>query len=265
MYLSRMRIRMLVSYDGTYFCGWQRQNHGPLKSVCHVIEDALERLFQQKIHVQGSGRTDVGVHAMAQVCHFDLVGQDEKFFKMDLAWSLKSQLPDSVVIRKVWVAPDDFHALHSATHKTYKYLIYNANRRNPFIGRFAAWHRKPLSLEFLNECTQHIVGEHDFKSFQSVGTPVHHTVRRVLSASWRQKNSKVLEFTITGTGFLKQMVRNIVGTALFLDQKGRPSSDMKVILESMDRQAAGPPAPAEGLFLWKVYYPRELDNKCREL
>ena len=261
---SPMKIRMLVSYDGTDYCGWQKQKHGPLKSVAHVIEEAIEKIFRQKIPLFGSGRTDAGVHAMAQNCHFEL-DRDEKNFKMDVAWSLKSQLPEGITIRKVWVAPQEFHATLSATHKTYKYLIYNNNRRNPFICRFAAWIRKPLDLDHLNQSTQYILGEHDFKSFQSVGTQVHHTVRRVMSAKWERKNDKVIQFTITGSGFLKQMVRNLVGTMLLLEQKGLPPEEMNKILLALDRKVAGPPAPPEGLFLWKVYYPRELDNKCREL
>ena len=262
--MSAMKIRMLVSYDGTEYCGWQKQKHGPLKSVAHVIEDAIAKIFNRKIPLFGSGRTDAGVHAMGQNCHFE-VDRDEKNFNMDVAWSLKSQLPESITIRKVWIAPQDFHATLSATHKTYKYLIYNNNRRNPFICRFAAWIRKPLDIDHLNQSTQAIIGEHDFKSFQSVGTQVHHTTRRVMSAKWERKNDKVIQFTITGSGFLKQMVRNIVGTMLMLEQKGLPPEEMKKILAALDRKIAGPPAPPEGLFLWKVYYPRELDNKCREL
>jgi tRNA pseudouridine38-40 synthase len=259
-----MKIRMLVSYDGTDFCGWQKQKHGPLKSVAHVIEEALEKIFQQKILLFGSGRTDAGVHAMAQVCHFE-VNLDEKKFNRDLAWALKGKVPDSITIRKVWIAPAEFHATLSATHKTYKYMIYNGYRRNPFICRFAAWARKPVNLDYLNQVTQYIIGTHDFKSFQSVGTPVHHSTREVMAAKWEWKNEKVLQFTITGSGFLKQMVRNIVGTMLMLEQKALPAEEMKRILEALDRKVAGPPAPPEGLFLWKVYYPRELDKKCREL
>src|SRR5690606_17229783 len=132
MYLSLMKIRMLVSYDGTDFCGWQKQNHGPLKSVGHTIQDALESLFQQKIVLYASGRTDAGVHALGQTCHFE-VDRDEKIFqKWDLAWALKSQLPPSISVRKVWMAPQEFHSTLSATHKTYRYFIYNHNRRSPF-------------------------------------------------------------------------------------------------------------------------------------
>jgi tRNA pseudouridine38-40 synthase len=259
-----MKLKLLVSYDGTEFCGWQKQSHGPLKSVGHVLEEALEQIFKQKIALYGSGRTDAGVHAFGQVCHFE-VDRDEKNFTIDLPWALKSFLPETIVVRKAWVVPEDFHSTLSATHKTYKYLIYNGNRRNPFLCRYATWIRKPLDLQLLSSYIAPLLGEHDFKSFQSVGTPVPHTIRTLLRASWRQRNPKVLEFSITGSGFLKQMVRNIVGTMLLLERRGLPASEIARILQVQDRTKAGPPAPPEGLFLWKVYYPRELDNRCREL
>lgn len=260
-----MKIRLLVSYDGTDYCGWQRQNHGPTPSVCQTLQEALERLFQQNIDLYASGRTDAGVHALGQTCHF-VVDKDEKIFKnWDLAWALKSQLPPSISVRKVWVAPKEFHATLSSTHKTYKYLIYNHNRRSPFLHRYADWVRKPLDIDLLNACAQHVVGEHDFKSFQSVGTPVAHTVREIMSAKWEWRSKNVLQFSVTGSGFLKQMVRNLVGTMTMLEKRGEDPLAMKNILEAQDRRLAGPPAPPQGLFLWKVYYPPELDKRCRQL
>ena len=260
-----MRVRLLVSYDGTDFCGWQRQNHGPLKSVGHTVEEALENLFQQKITLFASGRTDAGVHALGQQCHFDL-DKDEKILKnWDLAWALKSQLPPSISIRKVWIAPEEFHSTLSATHKAYKYLIYNHNRRSPFLARYADWIRRPLNPDLLNTYARTVVGTHDFKSFQSVGTPVPHTVREIMKAEWSWRNPQVLQFSVTGSGFLKQMVRNLVGTMLMLERRQAHPDEMKRILEALDRTQAGPPAPPQGLFLWKVYYPRELDKRCRQL
>jgi tRNA pseudouridine38-40 synthase len=259
-----MKIKMLVAYDGTDFCGWQKQNHGPLKSVGHVLEEALEKIFNQKIALYGSGRTDAGVHAFGQICHFE-IDKDEKNFKMDLAWAVKSYLPPTITVKKVWVVPSEFHSTLSATHKTYKYLIYNANRRNPLLCRYAAWIRRPINIETLNSYLPVIIGKQDFKSFQSVGTPVPHTRRKIFKAEWKFRNSRVLQFSVTGDGFLKQMVRNLVGTMLMLERQNQPPEEMKRILNALDRTKAGPPAPPEGLFLWKVYYPRELDNKCREL
>ncbi len=260
-----MKIRMQVAYDGTDFCGWQRQNHGNQISVCQTIQQGLEQLFQQKIDLFASGRTDAGVHAMAQQCHFS-VDKDENFFKkMDLAWALKSKLPSTINVRRVWVAPKDFHSTLSAEKKTYKYLIYQNNRQNPFLSRYTHWVRSPLQIEALQSYANQVVGEFDFKSFQSVGSDVPHTVREILKAHWQWKNDKILQFSVTGTGFLKQMVRNLVGTMLMLEKNHHTPEEMKRILMAQDRRQAGPPAPPQGLFLWKVYYPRELDKRCREL
>lgn len=260
-----MKIRMEVAYKGTDFCGWQIQKHGALKSVCQTLVEALEKVLQQKIELYASGRTDAGVHALAQQCHFT-VDKDENFFKTcDLPWALKSLLPPTISIRKVWVAPSDFHSTLSADAKTYKYFIYMHPRMNPFLKPHSHWVRFPLNLDQLNRYAEQIVGEHDYKSFQSAGTPVHHTVRTIFKAQWTQKSPRVLQFSVTGSGFLKQMVRNLVGTMLMLEKQRAHPQEMKAILHALDRKKAGPPAPPEGLFLWKVYYPRELDNKCREL
>lgn len=260
-----MKIRMEVAYRGTDFCGWQRQNHGHLKSVAQVLQEALERVFQQKIKLYGSGRTDAGVHALSQNCHFT-VDKDENIFKTwDLAWAMKSLLPDSITVRKVWVAPSDFHSTLSAVAKTYKYFIYTNPRSNPFLRPHSHWVRFPLNIDLLNQYSEVIVGEHDYKSFQSAGTEVAHTRRKIIKAQWAYKSPKVLVFSVTGSGFLKQMVRNLVGTMLMLEKEKAGPEKMLNILKVLDRQKAGVPAPPEGLFLWKVYYPRELDNRCREL
>lgn len=262
---NKTKIRFNVAYDGTDYCGWQRQNHGPLKSVSQTIQEALEVVFQEKITLYASGRTDAGVHALAQVCHFEVSKPESFFKKFDLSWALKSHLPHSITVKDAWLAPPEFHATISATHKTYRYLIYNSPRRSVFLNRYADWIRKPMDLDFLNKTSELILGEHDFKSFQSVGTPVPHTVRTIYRAKWRRKNPEVLEFVITGSGFLKQMVRNIVGTQLLLERKQLKAEMMSEIIGLKDRTKAGPPAPPQGLYLCKVYYPLELDNKCRKL
>ncbi len=259
------RIRFTVAYDGTDFCGWQRQNHGPLKSVQHVLEDALSKLLQEKIGLYASGRTDAGVHARNQVCHFDSRHPESKFIGWDFPWALKTLLPPSISVKKAWIAPSDFHSTLSATGKTYRYFIFNHPRRSPFLYRYAEWLRKPVDMDHLNASTEYILGKHDFKSFQSVGSPVPHTVREIYKAQWERPKPHILRFSVTGEGFLKQMVRNIVGTQLMLERQGEKPEKMKKILEAMDRKIAGPPAAPQGLFLWRVYYPKELDNRCRNL
>lgn len=267
----KTKIKFTVSYDGTDFCGWQNQsilrenNRTEKPSVGRTIQNALSQIFNQDIKLFASGRTDAGVHALNQVCHFEVNLPEEKLKGWDLSRALKSKLPPSIVIKKAWIAPAEFHATISADRKTYRYLVYNSEMPSAFLNRSAGWMRQKLDLDFLNECSKHILGEHDFKSFQSVGTEVSHTVRTIHYAEWKWRHPNVAEFLINGSGFLKQMVRNIVGTELLLHRKSKPAITMKEILKAQDRKAAGPPAEPQGLYLVKVFYPQDLDIKCREL
>jgi tRNA pseudouridine38-40 synthase len=259
------RLRFTVSYDGTDFCGWQKQKPVDQISVAQVLEEALSKVFDEKIVLFASGRTDAGVHALNQVCHFDTTRHIDPAKKWDLGWALNSHLPPSIVVKKAWVAPEDFHATLSATHKTYKYLLLNRPRPSAHLHRYADWVRRPIDLTHLQKSSEFLMGNHDFKSFQSVGTEVATTVRTIHKARWSYRRPDLLQFEITGSGFLKQMVRNIVGTQAWLERKGKDPSDIKKIMEACDRQQAGPPAPPQGLYLVRVYYPEDLDNRCLEL
>lgn len=257
------RIKFTVAYDGSEFCGWQKQNHEDRPSVCQTLQTALEKVFQHDITLFASGRTDAGVHALNQVCHFETTKKFDKHF--DLSWALRRFLPRSIVVKNAWKAPKDFHATISAEKKTYRYLIYNAKRPSPFLNQYMGWIRRPIDIDYLNSTCEFLLGFQDFKSFQSVGTEVKSTEREILSAKWRWKKPHIAEFTITGTGFLKQMVRNIVGTQLQLEQKQLPAEEIKRIISLKDRKFAGPAVEPQGLYLLQVYYPQDLDNKCREL
>lgn len=259
------KVKLLVSYDGTDFCGWQKQKdhaHASEKpSIQGTLEDALSKIFAEKISLRASGRTDAGVHAMAQIADFNTTRKLPK----DIPWALKSKLPDSIVVKKVWLAPDEFHSTLSAVKKTYRYLIWNDQRPTALLSRYSHWIRQPLDLEYLNRQAQYLCKEQDFKAFQSVGTQVNTTVRQIYSARWTQRKSHLVQFEVTGSGFLKQMVRNIVGTQLDLFLRSQPIEKIEEILKSLDRTKAGPTAPAQGLFLRQVYYPRELDIQCRQI
>ncbi|HEX7674759.1 MAG TPA: tRNA pseudouridine(38-40) synthase TruA [Bdellovibrio sp.] len=259
------KVRFTVSYDGTGFCGWQKQKPEDQVSVAQVIEEALAKVFNEKIVLFASGRTDAGVHALNQVCHFSTQRHIDPAKKWDLCWALNAHLPPSVVVKKAWIAPEDFHATLSATHKTYRYLILNRPRPSAHLNRYAEWVRLPINIDHLHASSKFLVGNHDFKSFQSVGTPVKDTIREIFRADWEWRKPGVLQFTVTGDGFLKQMVRNIVGTSLMLERKGLDPSKMQEIIHAQDRKKAGPPAPAQGLYLMRVYYPQDLDNRCLEL
>lgn len=254
------RIKLLLSYDGTDYCGWQKQKDhayaAKAPSIQDTVEKALQKILQHPVSVSASGRTDAGVHAMAQIAHFDT----DRPLPKDLTWALRSQLPNSIVAKGAWEVPENFHSTLSATHKTYRYLIWNDARPTALLSRYSWWVRRPLDLIQLKALSEPLVGEFDFASFQSQGTPLPHTVRTLYGVSWSWKTSKLIEFKVTGSGFLKQMVRNLVGTLVDGHLRGVGPEKIQKILEACDRTKAGPTAPPQGLFLQKVYYPKELDR-----
>jgi tRNA pseudouridine38-40 synthase len=268
-----MKIKMLIAYDGTGYAGWQRQGPKSLDrrpTIQATIEDVLSKIFNVPIVIQTSGRTDAGVHAEGQVAHFKIpLNEDGKPvkdpLKMSFLKSVNAMTPDSISILKAWIAPNDFHALRSAEIKTYRYMIHNSQVRNPLTVRYSLWVRSPLDVSKLNALTEPLIGEHDFSSFRTRGTEVKSTIRRIIDARWEQLTPEVIQFRITGSGFLKQMVRNIVGTTLYLHQRGQGGDEMQKILAGKDRKEAKTTANPEGLFLESVKYPPELDNRCREL
>jgi tRNA pseudouridine38-40 synthase len=256
-----MKIKLLISYDGSPFGGWQKQNGGK-PTIQGLLEEALEKIFKKPIPIKGSGRTDVGVHAIGQVAHFNV----DYFPKtLQLTRALNSLTPKEILIKQAWEAPDEFHAIGSAEEKNYKYFILNTSTPSPFLYRYTTWYDKKLNLDALNEISSVLIGQHDFKSFQSSGTKVKTTIRTIKKAEWTLKKKNIVEFSIIGTGFLKQMVRNIVGTSLDLHKLGLNSTHMADILASRDRRQALSAAPAEGLYLYRVVYPRALDKKCRKI
>jgi tRNA pseudouridine38-40 synthase len=149
--------------------------------------------------------------------------------------------------------------------KTYRFWIWNNQRATALLARYSWWIRQPMDVDFLNACAKHLISEQDFASFKSEGTTVKHTIRHIYQARWRRKKSGLLEFEVTGNGFMKQMVRNIVGTQIDLAIRDPRSERMLSILQAKDRTQALSAAPPQGLFLAQVYYPKELDNRCRQI
>lgn len=246
------RVRLQIAYDGTDFVGWQKQKNG--KAIQNHLEEALGKIFSCEVKTIGSGRTDAGVHAFDQNAHFDL---PKALGDFDLIYSLNSLLPKSIVIKKAWQVPASFHALHSAQEKIYRYRILQGSTACP-LRRHFTWHlRQKLETEKLNLLSEILVGQHDFKSFQSTGTKVATTIRKVLSARWQEEGDELI-FIVKGNGFLKQMVRNIVGTVVALALEGRGPEELLEILASKDRRKAAPPAPPQGLYLQEVVYPHEI-------
>ncbi len=254
-------IRLLLSYDGTDFQGWQKQPG--LVTVQTTVEAVLSQIYNEPIKIIGSGRTDAGTHAVGQVAHFippKVITTEPRLMR-----ALNAMLPPSVVVKGAWEAPPEFHARKSAFRKTYIYRIWNHEVRSALWRDRALWVQHPLNMKFLNLLARHLVGRKDFKSFQTQGTPVKTTIRRIDNCSWEAPAKGLVEFRIRGNGFLKQMVRNLVGTLLHLERNQMELTDLLNIFEARDRQAAKTTAPAYGLYLYGVEYPADLDNKCRKL
>ena len=244
-----MTIKLTVTYDGTNYCGWQIQ---PNKStVQETIEDALYKLTGEKIKVIGSGRTDAGVHAEGQVAHFKR--ENENIPPEKYAIALNIILPDDVKIVKSERVDDDFSARRSAKKKTYIYRTYVSEALLPLKDRFALQLEKQPDVLAMRECAKLIEGVHDFKAFCSSGTAVKTTTRTVYSIGIEEQGNEII-FSVTGSGFLYNMVRIIVGTLLFVGRGKIGKAEVEEMLNTGKRALGGKTIPAKGLTLLSVEY-----------
>jgi tRNA pseudouridine38-40 synthase len=255
------KIRLLLSYDGTPYDGWQKQPGRA--TVQGTLEEVLTQLYSEPVRTIGSGRTDAGTHAVGQVAHFEapkILSSEPKLVR-----SLNALLPPTIAVKGAWLAPDDFHALASARRKTYVYRIWNHPTRS------ALWHERALmvphelDLKFLNQLAAQVIGLKDFKSFQTSGTPVKSTIRQIDICKFTRRTRHLIDLHIRGNGFLKQMVRNLVGTMLHLERNKGSIGQFREIFAARDRQVAKATAAAHGLYLYRVEYPPSLDIKCLKL
>jgi tRNA pseudouridine38-40 synthase len=243
------KFRLVIEYDGRAYCGWQRQKDDP--TVQGTIEAALGRMTRQAVTLHGAGRTDAGVHALGQAAHFVC---PTRLDATALRKGLNSLLPADIVIRACEPVAPAFHARFDARAKTYRYRILNRPQRVA-VGRQYAWHIfRPLDLDAMQRAQTAVIGRHDFKAFENTGSPRQHTVREVTEAAWRRRKDDHLVFDITADGFLKFMVRNIVGTLVAVGLGKMPPEEVAAIRDSGDRRRAGAAAPAHGLFLLQVHY-----------
>ena len=256
--LNMRTIRITVSYDGTDFAGFQRQANA--RSVQQVLEEALAPIEGRDVIVAGAGRTDSGVHALGQVASFKLansIAVDD--LKQALNANLSAAGSNDVRVLTVEEAADGFNARFSSTAKLYRYRIVGAEVISPFERRFA-WHvPRPLNLEDMRDAARALVGEHDFAAFQSIGNKVTTPIRSITLSEWTEtrlctNDGRLLVYDIAGTGFLKHMVRAIVGTLVEIGGGRRAAGSMRELLQSGNRAAAGPTAPPHGLYLVRVDY-----------
>jgi tRNA pseudouridine38-40 synthase len=242
-------IRLLLEYDGTQYHGWQRQ--ADAATIQQTLEEALIRLAGQKVVLIGSGRTDAGVHALGQVANFRIESTIPLKAFQD---GLNSILPPDIAVLEAAEVPTEFHARKSARAKTYEYRILNRSRRSPLNRDYAWWIAHPLNLPAMSAAAEALPGEHNFAAFRASGSDNINPVRRVTSAIWREEPGGWLIFTITATGFLRGMVRSLVGTMVEAGRGKAPPTRLAEILASGARKDAGPTAPPQGLYLVKVFY-----------
>jgi tRNA pseudouridine38-40 synthase len=247
-------LKMIVSYDGAEFSGWQVQPNAI--TVQGTVASVIGRITGEKVLPQGSGRTDAGVHALAQVMTF--VTQSSvptgNFLK-----AMNDILPASVRVLEVTEVPPDFHARHSARAKTYRYRIYREAICPPFLARYVWHYPYPLAEEAMARGAGLVMGEHDFTSFAAVDpergredSPASN-VRSIFSSSWERLGEEFV-YTVRGSGFLHHMVRNLVGTFILVGKGTLQVEDVTRILKARNRSAAGATAPANGLYLVGVEY-----------
>ena len=243
-------IKLTLQYDGTGYVGWQRQEAG--EAIQGILEDALGRIDGRRVTLHGAGRTDAGVHAIGQVASARIASPLDD---VTLARALNANLPPAIRVFGAETVDDAFHARFSARAKTYEYRIWNGPAVPPFL-RLYTWHvPQPLDVDLLGAAADSLCGTHDFAAFQGSGSIVHTTVRTVMAASWRFCGPETpLVFEITGDGFLRHMVRSLVGTIVEIGLRRRPLEDITRLLGSGDRSGAGRTAPALGLFLTRVDY-----------
>lgn len=251
MLLPPRRIKLVLEYRGTCYHGWQVQPN--VVTVQGILEAQLSKIVNGPVRVHASGRTDAGVHALGQVVHFDTVSS---IATEALLRGLNSLLPADIVIQRADEAPADFHARYSAKRKTYAYIVQNYPLRSAFHASYA-WHiAQPLDLTAVRTAAPVLIGCHDFSAFRASSCSAHSPVRTLLELKV-QRHAKRIVFWLTADGFLQYMVRNIIGTLVQIGRGQIGAADMPMILESGQRQAAGPTAPAQGLFLVRVMYGNE--------
>lgn len=251
------RVKMIVAYDGTNYCGWQIQNNG--LTIEEVLNKTLTELLKEKITVTGASRTDSGVHAEGNVAVFDT---ENRMPADKICFALNQRLPDDIrILQSEEVAPD-YHPRKQNCVKTYEYKIINRKIEIPTLRLYTHFCYYPLDVDKMREAGAYLVGEHDFKSFCTARGQAEETVRTIYSLDI-EKTGDLITIRIKGSGFLYNMVRIIAGTLMKVGMGVYPPSHVEEIIDARDRNAAGPKAAAKGLTLVSLDYEKELEKEIR--
>jgi len=251
-----LKFKLVIAYDGSAYEGWQVEKIGT--GVQEKVEEALGKLFPSRPRVHGSSRTDTGVHALGMVAHFEVPRPECKMPPRKLALALNAWLPQDIRVASAARAPKAFHARFDAAGKQYRYFVWNHPAMNPLM-RHTAWHvARPLDLPAMRHATAAFEGRHDFRSFTANPGYARESTVRTMSRCRISKRGPLLTFIIEGDGFLYKMCRGIVGTLVQVGLGKFPPPEISRMLAKRDRRVAGMTAPAHGLVLWKVHYPKRL-------
>lgn len=243
------RVKLIVAYDGTNYCGWQVQPNGI--TIEQVLNENLSKLLGEEITVTGASRTDSGVHSMGNVAIFDT---ETRMPADKISFALNQRLPEDIVVQDSCEVPSDWHPRYQVSRKTYEYRILNRTFRMPNRRLDTYFYHHKLDVHKMKRAASYLVGEHDFKSFCAVGAQVKTTTRTIYSCEVEKDGNDIITIRVTGNGFLYNMVRIIAGTLIRVGGGEMAPDEIPQILGKKDRTAAGPTAPAHGLTMMGIEY-----------
>ena len=245
----KKRIKLVVAYDGTNYCGWQVQPNG--ETIEGVLNRELSSLLGEDIKVTGASRTDSGVHSLGNVAIFDT---DTRIPPEKISYALNIRLPEDIVVQDSCEVAPDFHPRHCNSRKTYEYRILNRRFAMPTRRLDTYFYHRPLDVERMQQAARYLEGTHDFKSFCSVNTVVEDTVRKIYTLQVIKDSDDIITIRVQGSGFLYNMVRILAGTLIQVGIGAMEPEQMTEILEAKDRSASGPTAPAQGLTMMGIEF-----------
>lgn len=245
----KKRIKLVVAYDGTNYCGWQVQPNG--ETIEGVLNRELSSLLGENIKVTGASRTDSGVHSLGNVAVFDT---DTRIPPEKISYALNIRLPEDIVVQDSCEVAPDFHPRHCNSRKTYEYRILNRRFAMPTRRLDTYFYHRPLDVERMQQAARYLKGTHDFKSFCSVNTVVEDTVRTIYTLQVIKDADDIITIRVQGSGFLYNMVRILAGTLIQVGIGAMEPEQMTEILEAKDRSASGPTAPALGLTMMGIEF-----------
>lgn len=242
------KVKLVVAYDGTNYCGWQIQPDGV--TIEQKLNEALTQLLGEDIKVTGASRTDAGVHSLGNVCVFET---SSRMPAEKISFALNQRLPEDIVVQSSCEVDESFHPRFSKSKKTYEYRILNRKMRMPTRRLDTYFFHYELDVAAMQKAAGYLVGEHDFKSFCAANAQSETTIRTIYSCEVSKKED-IITIRVTGNGFLYNMVRIIAGTLIKVGNGDYKPEDMKEILDACDRSKAGPTAPAHGLTMIGLEY-----------